>query len=259
MDDYDRIISLWSRKNITTNAELAVELRQFRIDFSYHSVRLAKAETTYEDTRAVFRRERAYGFECDTLTLFDIRNARDAYEVFLIAFGDNRPLDEALMKVFQYRLTRHTFSASHFSAGEKPGTYRTGDDVVDEGRSGIEAKRVPKEMELLLRKINRMPSGPENALRRAGTFLAEFLRILPFADGNGRTARLALNYLLVLSGHPPVIIGEEGYDQLQDALDRWNDEKTAEPVFSFLRAQTVKTWSRGGEDKTNGQNSIKTR
>ena len=49
---------------------------------------------------------------------------------------------------------------------------------------------------------------------RAAILHAEFIRIHPFADGNGRTARLLMNYELIRNGYPSVIIkarDKEGY------------------------------------------------
>ena len=37
----------------------------------------------------------------------------------------------------------------------------------------------------------------------------EFVKIHPFVDGNGRTARLLLNFELIKNGYPPVIIKNE--------------------------------------------------
>ena len=43
-------------------------------------------------------------------------------------------------------------------------------------------------------------------LERAAIFHVEFIRIHPFADGNGRTGRLLVNYELVKNGYPTITI-----------------------------------------------------
>ncbi len=58
--------------------------------------------------------------------------------------------------------------------------------------------------------------------------------------------RLAMNYLLVLHGHPPIIIHE--------ALEAWDARQELEPLLTFLRAQTEKTWAK----QMNGRKSKRT-
>jgi Fic family protein len=43
--------------------------------------------------------------------------------------------------------------------------------------------------------------------------------IHPFADGNGRTARLLMNLILLRGGYPPVVIGPEERADYLDALE----------------------------------------
>ena len=68
--------------------------------------------------------------------------------------------------------------------------------------------------------------------------------IHPFADGNGRTGRLAMNYFLVVHNHPPIIIHEEDRKAYYDALEAWDREQNLDPLRDFLRAQTEKTWEK---------------
>lgn len=56
-------------------------------------------------------------------------------------------------------------------------------------------------------------------IERATLLHGEFVKIHPFVDGNGRTARLLLNFELMKKGYPPVIIKKEMRPQYYDALD----------------------------------------
>jgi Fic family protein len=49
---------------------------------------------------------------------------------------------------------------------------------------------------------------PENPVTQAAQAHYKLVSIHPFADGNGRTARLLMNWLLLSSGYPPAIIGK---------------------------------------------------
>ena len=58
-------------------------------------------------------------------------------------------------------------------------------------------------------------------IARAAELHTRFVKIHPFVDGNGRTARLLLNFELMKAGYPPAIIRKEdrlaNYDSLDDA------------------------------------------
>ena len=47
----------------------------------------------------------------------------------------------------------------------------------------------------------------------------EFVKIHPFVDGNGRTARLLMNFVTMQNGYPPLIIKKEQRIEYYDALD----------------------------------------
>ncbi len=54
---------------------------------------------------------------------------------------------------------------------------------------------------------------------RASILHSEFVKIHPFVDGNGRTARLLMNVDLMKSGYPPIIIRNDQRLKYYEALD----------------------------------------
>lgn len=88
------------------------------------------------------------------------------------------------------------------------------------------------------------------ALAAAAYFHVKFENIHPFADGNGRTGRLAMNYFLVIHNHPPIVIHEEDRKDYYAALEAWDTEQQLDPMLDFLRSQTAKTWEKQIERST---------
>ena len=84
----------------------------------------------------------------------------------------------------------------------------------------------------------------DKILTAAAYFHAKFENIHPFADGNGRTGRLLMNYLLVIHNHPPITIHEEDREQYYAALEAWDRVQSLDELREFLRQQTVKTWEK---------------
>jgi len=94
------------------------------------------------------------------------------------------------------------------SEGEKAGQYRKVNVIItgshhNDKLPGYSA--VPEQMRLLVTALTDKRS-TLHPVEYAARVHQEFIVIHPFADGNGRVARLLLNHALIAQGYPPVII-----------------------------------------------------
>ena len=242
MTDYERAVAWWQAKHITTDAELAEVLNGHSIAFAYHSGKIENDRITYNDTREIFDHDGVTAYTGDLRTLFEIRNAREANELFLTAFQARRPMDEVFVRELQQRLTENTYDARRWQLGERPGQYKLHDYVTGKNEIGAAPEDVGDEMNELLSELSDVST--EHVLTAAAYFHAKFENIHPFADGNGRTGRLAMNYFLVCHNHPPIIIHEEDRKIYYNALEAWDTEQALEPLCSFLQDQAAKTWGK---------------
>ena len=121
MERYEKAVAIWKQKRITNDAELAEALNGHSIAFAYHSGKLENEQITYHDTREIFEHDGVTSYTGDLRTLFEIRNAKDANELLLTAFNERRPLNESLVKEFQFRLTQNTYDTRRWQLGERPG------------------------------------------------------------------------------------------------------------------------------------------
>ncbi len=242
MINYEKAVALWQRRKIKTDAELAEALNGHSIAFAYHSGKIENEQITYNDTREIFEHDGVTSYTGDLRTLFEIRNAKDANELLLSAFSAHRPLDETLVKEFQFRLTQNTYDTRRWQLGERPGEYKKHDYVTGKAEIGASPDDVQEEVSELLSELTDIPA--EKALTAAAYFHAKFENIHPFADGNGRTGRLVMNYLLLLNDHPPIIIHEEDRKGYYAALEAWDERQELDPLIRFLQEQTAKTWEK---------------
>ena len=242
MDRYETALALWQRKQIKTDAELAEALNGHSISFAYHSGHLENDRITYNDTREIFDHDGVTSYTGDLRTLFEIRNAKDANELFLQAFHDKRALDESLVKEFQQRLTQNTYDTRRYQLGERPGEYKRHDYMTGKNEIGASPEDVAEEIAELLDELHDIPA--DKLLRAAAYYHVKFENIHPFADGNGRTSRLTMNYFLVMNGHPPITIHQEDRKDYYAALEAWDERQELAPMEAFLREQCVKSWEK---------------
>ena len=242
MDLYKKILDWWKEKKIKTEAQLAEALNGHSIAFAYHSGKIENANITYNDTREIFEHDGVTSYTGDLRTLFEIRNAKLANEFFLNAFGQKRKFDEALLKEFQKLLTTNTYDARRWQLGERPGEYKKHDYVTGRAEIGASSEDVQEEMAELSEELQDLRQ--EDALTAAAYFHVKFENIHPFADGNGRTGRLAMNYILVILNHPPIIVHEEDRKEYYTALEAWDNRQELKVMVEFLRGQAVKTWQK---------------
>ena len=99
------------------------------------------------------------------------------------------------------------------------GKYRT-ENVVISGAKHIPPKHF--EVSYFMQKLVAEYQGDwtrYHPVVRAALLHSEFVKIHPFIDGNGRTARLLLNFELMKNGYTPIIIKNEQRANYYDALD----------------------------------------
>lgn len=242
MTDYEKALALWQEKKITTDAELSEALSSYSISFAYHSGKIENEKITYHDTREIFEHDGVTSYTGDLRTLFEIRNAKDANELLLVSFHEKRVFDETFIKELQRLLTQNTYDTRRWQLGERPGEYKRHDYVTGKEEIGAAPEDVAEEMNELLSEL--VDVANRDALTAAAYFHAKFENIHPFADGNGRVGRLAMNYFLIMHDHPPIVIHEEDRKGYYTALEAWDVSQDLVPLRDFLQEQTEKTWEK---------------
>ena len=72
-------------------------------------------------------------------------NAKEAIEPLLSAFNEKRPLEEALIKEFQYKLTQNTYDQRRRELGERPGEFKLRDYVTGKNEIGAPPEDVKED------------------------------------------------------------------------------------------------------------------
>ncbi|WP_088831038.1 Fic family protein [Paenibacillus tyrfis] len=99
------------------------------------------------------------------------------------------------------------------------GIYRK-ENVLISGAKHIppDALQVPLAMEQFIQWYD--SEGEQlHPVAKAAMVHSDFVKIHPFIDGNGRTARLLLNFELMKNGYPPIVVEKENRLAYYSALD----------------------------------------
>ena len=62
------------------------------------------------------------------------------------------------------------------------------------------------------------------------------MKVHPFLDGNGRCARIVLNYQLIKNGLKPVVIRFEDKEQYFNLLEEFKVNKNIEPLIQYIKS-----------------------
>lgn len=77
-------------------------------------------------------------------------------------------------------------------------------------------------------------AGTLHPVERAARVHADFVKLHPFVDGNGRTSRLLMNLELMKDGYPPVVLPVEKRLEYYEALDKAHTKNDYEPFLSLI-------------------------
>lgn len=199
--------------------------------FSTHSCAIEGNSFSVDDTREL--KEKGLGMIPAGKTLFEAFEMLDHFEAFeYVMQNAQHPLDEALLKEINKRVTLHTIS--YHSPEAIPGEYTTTDMAAGDTVFGDHEQLIAKVPKLLESTEKAIASAAVHPMILAARFHGFYEYLHPFRDGNGRTGRLVSNYILLRSGHPLLIIPSEARQEYISALRMIRTEATDEHLVRFF-------------------------
>lgn len=199
--------------------------------FSTHSCAIEGNSFSVDDTREL--KEKGLGMIPAGKTLFEAFEMLDHFEAFeYVIQNAQHPLDEALLKEINKRVTLHTIS--YRSPEAIPGEYTTTDMAAGDTVFGDHEQLIAKVPKLLESTEKAIALAAVHPMILAARFHGFYEYLHPFRDGNGRTGRLVSNYILLRSGHPLLIIPSEARQEYISALRMIRTEATDEHLVRFF-------------------------
>ncbi len=216
----------------TTQKEI---LENFSIEFAYNTTSLEGNTITLNEAKKFFEEGRTPANR-ELREIYDLKNTRDVLFWLMDKrkLIDHKLIEEIHKKLLKdidnrkgYRTKDIRVFKSHFDAS--PGIY------------------VKADMELLLKWYNQNKS-KLHPFVLACMFHHKFEKIHPFYDGNGRTGRMLMNYILMKAEYPPSVIYKKNRSDYLDALgsaDKIDIPKTDlryKKLISYLSDESVTSY-----------------
>ena len=182
----------------------------FKLEWTYNSNAIEGNTLTLKETKVVLE-----GITIGGKTIrehLEVINHKEAIEFLEELVQYNNELSEKDIKNIHAIVLKGIDN-------ENAGRYRT-ENVIISGASHIppDAIIVPELMEKFIYRYDEWKE-KYHPIIVAALLHAEFVKIHPFIDGNGRTARLLMNFEVMKNGYPPIIIKNEERHKYYDALD----------------------------------------
>jgi Fic family protein len=204
-------------------AALAQLQKHYDIELTYTSNAIEGNTLTLRETAEVIE----HGITVGGKSLRDHLEAVDHYEAvqwMREPAARTEPIGESTMSELHRRIVARSQPATAGIYSQLPRRI-AGSPVVFPNPA-----KIPALMEEFGAWLNAAPPDP------ATVFEAHFrlTEIHPFGDGNGRTARLLMNLLLVRGGYPPVAVRPQDRKTYLDALERGSLAGDLRPFQNFM-------------------------
>ncbi|MHB8127072.1 MAG: Fic family protein [Desulfitobacteriaceae bacterium] len=197
----------------------------FEVEFTHNSTAIEGNTLTLMETKVVLEDGISIGGKA-LREIYEVINHKKAFRHVKQCIKEGLPLSEKIVKDI------HALVMENIIVG---GIYRN-EEVAISGASHTPPAR--NEMYVQIKKfyIDLMEKKNLNPIELAAWTHAEFVRIHPFQDGNGRTSRLIMNYQLMSCGFLPISIAKENRLEYYNALDKYAAEGIQDD-FAYMIAE----------------------
>ncbi|MBK8565825.1 MAG: Fic family protein [Saprospiraceae bacterium] len=232
-----------SLRPLDKDREAAI-MQKLRLDWNYHSNHLEGNSLTFGETKALI----LFGITAAGKPLkdhFEMTGHDEAVKWVEDIVKDGRPLTENFIRELHELLLKEPSIKRTKTPDGLPGTrvinvgvYKTVPNHVETVTGEIFRFATPEETPARMHDLIEWYRNEENdqekhPLLLAAEFHYKFILIHPFDDGNGRTARILMNFILMKHGYPPVVVKTEDKANYIAALQQ-SDAGIITPFIEYI-------------------------
>ena len=196
----------------------------FEIEYTHNSTAIEGNTLSLIETKVLLEDGISIGGKA-LREIYEAVNHQKAFRYVKECIGQKMPLNEKIVKDI------HALLMENIQVG---GVYRNIQVYISV------AQHTPPFPSLMYRQIkdfyaDLLWKGKElNPIELAAWTHAEFVKIHPFTDGNGRTSRLIMNYQLMAEGFPAISIAKQDRLEYFKALDVYAVEGSLQPFADLV-------------------------
>ncbi|MHA7129240.1 Fic family protein [Algoriphagus namhaensis] len=228
-----------------------VIMQKFRLDWNYHSNKLEGNSLTFGETKALI----LFGITAQGKPLkdhFEITGHDKAIKWVLDVVKGEYPLTESFIRELHILLLKEPYEVDAITPAGQPtkrwiqvGQYKSVPNHVLTKTGEIFRFASVEETPSLMHDLidwyrTESQRSNINPILLAAEFHYRFIRVHPFDDGNGRMARILMNFILIHFGYPPLIIKTEDKLNYLSAL-RQADVGMIEPFFEYITKNLIRS------------------
>lgn len=225
--DYERILSkknkLLQNKSKIDSITLSSYEKDFELRFTHNSTAIEGNTLTLMETKVVLEDGVSVGGK-ELREIYEILNHKKAYGYVKRCIAEHKPLTENVVKDLHAILTENIIVG---------GIYRNQEvRISGAGFTPPAGNEMYMQIKGFYEDIK--SKSDLNPIELAAWTHAEFVRIHPFIDGNGRTSRLLMNYQLMSQGFLPISVDKENRLEYYNVLEKYAVNADLQPFADFV-------------------------
>lgn len=241
MEKLDTLYSKWKAIQPLSEHKQYLLNQRFTVEYNYNSNHIEGNTLTYGQTELLLLFGKVSG-EGDLNDFVDMKASLVGMKMMQTeAAGDNKPLTQNFIRQLHKTILREDYIVYRNLPGGvqtsytiHAGRYKTRPNSVITRYGDRFEYASPEETPALMTDLvdwynEAEQSGELSPVELAALFHYRYIRIHPFEDGNGRVARLMVNYILSRHGWPMIVVRSRNKNEYIDALHQSDIEVGTSP------------------------------
>ena len=225
--DFERILLKKEKyeqsKSKIDSITLSTYEKDFELRFTHNSTAIEGNTLTLMETIVLLEDGVSVGGK-ELREIYEVVNHKKAYDYVKKCIAQNKSLTEDIVKDLHMILTENIIAG---------GIYRNQEvRISGAGFTPPAGNEMYIQIKAFYEEVDNKAG--LNPIELVAWTHAEFVRIHPFIDGNGRTSRLLMNYQLMLHDFLPVSVDKENRLDYYNALECYAVHKDLNPFADFI-------------------------